>query len=182
MSEAGGRAFFRRISRAREPRPKTGPGDRPGAPPRVPGTGAARALGPPGALLAAGGLFSAILAIKRVGGGEAATGGTALAAVAGAVLLALFVRRRRAPQPLIDLRALTRPAFGTSVGCIVLTVLALVGLALIAAQYLQLVLGPQPRCAGPPRTPWCGVCTPRWWSAARCCWWVWSRPCGCRAG
>jgi DHA2 family multidrug resistance protein-like MFS transporter len=44
----------------------------------------------------------------------------------------------------VDLAAFARPAFGTSVGCIVLTVLALVGLALVAAQYLQLVLGLSP--------------------------------------
>jgi DHA2 family multidrug resistance protein-like MFS transporter len=37
-----------------------------------------------------------------------------------------------------------RPVFSTSVGCIVLAMLALVGLELIAAQYLQLVLGLSP--------------------------------------
>nr|WP_241562198.1 MFS transporter [Streptomyces hoynatensis] len=98
-----------------------------------------------GALLAAGGLFCAVLAVKRVGAGEPLTPATALAAAAGLGLLALFVRRqRRRPEPLIDLAAFARPAFGTSLGCIVLTVLALVGLALVAAQYLQLVLGLTP--------------------------------------
>lgn len=95
-----------------------------------------------GALYAAGGLFGVILAVKRAGGGQTATPGTVLAVLAGAVLLTAFVRRqRRRRHPLIDLTAFRRPAFGTSVGCIVLTVLALVGLALIAAQYMQLVLG-----------------------------------------
>ncbi|WP_103500620.1 MFS transporter, partial [Streptomyces sp. SM14] len=94
-----------------------------------------------GALMAAAGLFSVILAVKRVGGGQLLSAGTVLAALAGVALLAAFVRRqRRRPYPLLDLSAFSRPAFGTSVGCIVLTVLALVGLALIAAQYLQLVL------------------------------------------
>lgn len=37
-----------------------------------------------------------------------------------------------------------RPAFSTAVGCIVLAMLALVGLELIAVQYLQLVLGLSP--------------------------------------
>ncbi len=37
-----------------------------------------------------------------------------------------------------------RPAFSTAVGCIVLAMLALVGLQLIAVQYLQLVLGLSP--------------------------------------
>ncbi|MDT0345520.1 MFS transporter [Streptomyces litchfieldiae] len=98
-----------------------------------------------GALLAAAGLFAVILAVKRAGGGDLFTPGTALAAGLGAALLVTFVRRqRRRGDPLIDLSAFSRPAFGTSVGCIVLTVLALVGLALVAAQYLQLVLGLSP--------------------------------------
>ncbi|MDT0310398.1 MFS transporter [Streptomyces sp. DSM 44917] len=98
-----------------------------------------------GALMAAGGLFSLILAVKRAGGGDLFTAGTVLAAGLGAGLLVLFVRRqRRCSEPLIDLAAFSRAAFGTSVGCIVLTVLALVGLALVAAQYLQLVLGLSP--------------------------------------
>ncbi|MFB4197715.1 MFS transporter [Streptomyces carpaticus] len=102
-----------------------------------------------GALLAAGGLFTVIMALKRAGGGELYSPLTLLAALTGAVLLTFFVRRQRArPHPLIDLRAFARPAFGTSVGCIVLTVLALVGLALIAAQYLQLVLGLTPLQTG----------------------------------
>ncbi|MQS07988.1 MFS transporter [Streptomyces alkaliphilus] len=103
----------------------------------------------PGALIAAAGLFCVILAVKRVGGGHLWTPWTLLVGVAGAVLLVTFVRRQRSrAHPLIDLSAFSRPAFGTSVGCIVLTVLALVGLALIAAQYLQLVLGLTPLQTG----------------------------------
>ncbi|MFD5321493.1 MFS transporter [Streptomyces sp. NPDC127098] len=102
-----------------------------------------------GALTAAVGLFSVILALKRIGAGDLFTPGTALAALVGVALLALFARRqRRASHPIIDLTAFARPAFGTSVGCIVLTVLALVGLALVAAQYLQLVLGLSPSETG----------------------------------
>ncbi|GAA1895779.1 MFS transporter [Streptomyces sodiiphilus] len=102
-----------------------------------------------GALMAATGLFSVILAVKRIGSGDIFGPGTVLAAGLGALLMALFVRRqRRRRYPLIDLTAFSRPAFGTSVGCIVLTVLALVGLALIAAQYLQLVLGLSPLQTG----------------------------------
>ncbi|MDT0269857.1 MFS transporter [Streptomyces sp. DSM 44915] len=98
-----------------------------------------------GALCAAGGLFSVILAVKRTGGGDLATPGTLLAAGCGALLLWAFVRRQRAAErPLLDLSAFARPAFGASAGCVVLTVLALVGLALVAAQYLQLVLGLSP--------------------------------------
>ncbi|MFF7093436.1 MFS transporter [Streptomyces rubradiris] len=99
-----------------------------------------------GALLAAGGLFGCVLGVKRLGGGEAvASPVTVLPLLAGAALLFLFVRRqRRHPHPLVELRMFARPAFGTSVGCIVLAMLALVGLELVAAQYLQLVLGLSP--------------------------------------
>lgn len=98
-----------------------------------------------GALLAAGGLFALILGVKRLGSGELLALDTLAAFVIGVVLLTLFThRQRRLAHPLIDFAAFARPAFGTAVGCIVLTVLALVGLALIAAQYLQLVLGLSP--------------------------------------
>ncbi|MBQ0868568.1 MFS transporter [Streptomyces sp. RK75] len=98
-----------------------------------------------GAVMGALGLFGVILGVKQAGGGEVLTPLCWLPLLAGAVLITLFVRRqRRRPHPLIDFGTLTRAAFGTSVGCIVLTVLALVGLALIAAQYLQLVLGLSP--------------------------------------
>ncbi len=98
-----------------------------------------------GAAMAAGGLFGVILGVKEAGSGDPFSPQAAVPLLAGAALLALFVRRqRRRPYPLIDVRAVARRAFGTAVGCIVLTVLALVGLALIAAQYLQRVLGLSP--------------------------------------
>ncbi|MDT3398936.1 MFS transporter [Streptomyces sp. B1866] len=99
-----------------------------------------------GALMAAFGLFGLVLGVKRAGGGaELLTPGTLGPALLGAVLLGFFVRRQRSlPCPLVDLRLFARPAFGVSVGCIVLALLALVGLELIAAQYLQLVLGLTP--------------------------------------
>ncbi|MCX2970423.1 MULTISPECIES: MFS transporter [Streptomyces] len=102
-----------------------------------------------GAVLAATGLFAVVLAVKRMGGGELTHPATAVLLVAGGALLAWFVRRQRGrTRPLIDFSAFARPAFGTSVACIVLTVLALVGLALLAAQYLQLVLGLSPLQTG----------------------------------
>jgi len=103
-----------------------------------------------GALMAAAGLFGVVLGVKRLGGGEsAASPFTAVPLLLGAVLLFLFVRRQgRRPHPLVDLRMFRRPAFSTSVGCIVLAMLALVGLELIAAQYLQLVLGLSPLQTG----------------------------------
>ncbi|MEE1942730.1 MFS transporter [Streptomyces sp. TRM 70361] len=97
-----------------------------------------------GALVAAAGLGALILGVKQSGGGVLGPG-TVGPVLLGVSLLALFVRRqRRRRYPLVDCATLARPAFGTAVACIVLTVLALVGLALIAAQYLQLVLGLTP--------------------------------------
>ncbi|MFE2138733.1 MFS transporter [Streptomyces sp. NPDC059466] len=103
-----------------------------------------------GALMAAAGLFGLVLGVKRLGGGEAPFGPLTLAPLLlGAALMVGFVRRqRRRAHPLVDLRMFARPAFSTSVGCIVLAMLALVGLELIAAQYLQLVLGLSPLQTG----------------------------------
>ncbi|MEU0694113.1 MFS transporter [Streptomyces niveus] len=96
-----------------------------------------------GALMAAAGVLGVVLGVKRLGAGasmlDVRTFGPLLL---GAVLVALFVRRqRRRKHPLIDVTMFARPTFSTSVGCIVLAMLALVGLELIAVQYLQLVLG-----------------------------------------
>lgn len=91
------------------------------------------------------GLFGVVLGVKQAGSGEVSLLGTLVPLVLGAVLLVVFVRRQRGREhPLVDLALFARPAFGTSVGCIVLAMLALVGLELIAAQYLQLVLGLSP--------------------------------------
>ncbi|MFG2136967.1 MFS transporter [Streptomyces sp. NPDC048650] len=103
-----------------------------------------------GAVVAALGVLGVVLGVKRIGGGTAVLDPTTLGPIlAGTVLLLFFVRRqRRREHPLIDMRLFARPAFGTSVGCIVLAMLALVGLQLIAVQYLQLVLGLSPLQTG----------------------------------
>ncbi|MYQ48365.1 MFS transporter, partial [Streptomyces sp. SID4985] len=103
-----------------------------------------------GALMAAAGLFGVVLGVKRLGGGEPPLSLlTVMPLLVGAALLYLFVRRQsRRTHPLVDLRMFRRPAFSTSVGCIILAMLALVGLELIAAQYLQLVLGLSPLRTG----------------------------------
>ncbi|MFD6418245.1 MFS transporter [Streptomyces sp. NPDC060194] len=96
-----------------------------------------------GALLAAAGVLGVVLGVKRMGVGHDVLAPAALAPLCvGAALLVLFTRRqKRRTHPLIDIGMFSRPAFATSVGCIVLAMLALVGLELIAVQYLQLVLG-----------------------------------------
>ncbi|GCD46895.1 MFS transporter [Streptomyces paromomycinus] len=99
-----------------------------------------------GAVVAALGVLGVVLGVKRIGSGETLLGPTTLGSMlVGVLLLTVFVRRQRKREhPLIDMRLFARPAFGTSVGCIVLAMLALVGLQLIAVQYLQLVLGLSP--------------------------------------
>ncbi|MEU6296813.1 MFS transporter [Streptomyces erythrochromogenes] len=95
-----------------------------------------------GALMAAAGVLGSVLGIKRIGAERHLLDAEALVPLLlGATLLVLFVRRqKRREHPLIDMRMFSRPAFSTSVACIVLAMLALVGLELIAVQYLQLVL------------------------------------------
>ncbi|GAA2981293.1 MFS transporter [Streptomyces fulvorobeus] len=99
-----------------------------------------------GALLAAAGVLGVVLGVKRLGGGQDVLSLATLAPlVTGASLFVLFVRRqKRRTHPLIDMAMFSRPAFSTAVGCIVLAMLALVGLELIAVQYLQLVLDLSP--------------------------------------
>ncbi|MFB7465681.1 MFS transporter [Streptomyces sp. NPDC056224] len=95
-----------------------------------------------GALMAATGVLGSVLGVKRLGAERELLDVQALVPlVLGVALLVLFVRRqKRRAHPLIDMRMFSRAAFSTSVGCIVLAMLALVGLELIAVQYLQLVL------------------------------------------
>ncbi|MEW1655367.1 MFS transporter [Streptomyces sp. NPDC093707] len=103
-----------------------------------------------GAVVAALGVVGIVFGVKRLGSGAPVVGLTTLLPILlGAALLTLFVRRqRRRAHPLIDMRLFSRPAFGTSIGCIVLAMLALVGLQLIAVQYLQLVLHLSPLATG----------------------------------
>ncbi|MEU9622316.1 MFS transporter [Streptomyces sp. NPDC098085] len=99
-----------------------------------------------GALMAAAGVLGVVLGVKRAGTGEGLLSPATLGPLLiGAVLLIAFVRRqKRRTHPLIDIGMFARPAFSTAVGCIILAMLALVGLELIAVQYLQLVLGLSP--------------------------------------
>ncbi|MFD7227104.1 MFS transporter [Streptomyces sp. NPDC059881] len=99
-----------------------------------------------GALMAAAGVLGIVLGVKRLGAGDGLLDPRTVGPLlAGALLITLFVRRqKRREHPLIDIRMFAMATFSTSVGCIVLAMLALVGLELIAVQYLQLVLGLSP--------------------------------------
>ncbi|MDV9201670.1 MFS transporter, partial [Streptomyces sp. Wh19] len=103
-----------------------------------------------GALMAAAGVLGVVLGVKRAGTGEGVLGPATLAPLLiGAALIVLFVRRqKRRTHPLIDIGLFAKPAFSTAVGCIIIAMLALVGLELIAVQYLQLVLGLSPLQTG----------------------------------
>ncbi|MEV7342531.1 MFS transporter [Streptomyces sp. NPDC093544] len=101
-----------------------------------------------GALMGAAALFGLVLGVKQLGGGEFSPFTLVTLLAGGALMLAFVRRQRRREHPLVDLRMFSRPAFSTSVCCIVLAMLALVGLELIAAQYLQLVLGLSPLQTG----------------------------------
>jgi DHA2 family multidrug resistance protein-like MFS transporter len=66
----------------------------------------------------------------------------------GVGLLVVFIRRQlRAPAPLLDVRLFGQRAFAVAVACIVLAMVALIGLSFLFAQYLQLVLGLEPLAA-----------------------------------
>jgi MFS transporter, DHA2 family, multidrug resistance protein len=103
-----------------------------------------------GAVAAALGVLGVVFGVKRLGGGAGLMDASMyLPLLLGAALLVWFVRRQRSlAHPLIDVRMFAQAAFSTSVGCIVLAMLALVGLELIAVQYLQLVLGLSPFATG----------------------------------
>jgi DHA2 family multidrug resistance protein-like MFS transporter len=108
-------------------------------------------------LLSAGqslvGVLLVIFGLKQIT--IAGAGGQPLLAVlAGAAILALFVRRqRRLADPLIDLRLFRVPAFSASLATNTLGIFLVFGTQLFVAQYLQLVAGLSPSQAGLWMTP-----------------------------
>lgn len=102
----------------------------------------------PSVVLVAVGVLGLAFGIKegaRHGFGEPWVMATLILAV---VLLATFTRRQlRAHDPLLDMRLFAERTFAVAVGCVLLSMFALVGLELFFAQYLQLVLGLNPLAA-----------------------------------
>lgn len=84
---------------------------------------------------------------------ELAAGGAGalapLSLVVGLGLAVIFVRRqRRIPDPLLDLGLFAERRFSGALGTLVLVIMVGPGIGLLAAQYLQLVLGLSPLVAG----------------------------------
>ncbi|MBA3341734.1 MAG: MFS transporter [Gemmatimonadaceae bacterium] len=103
------------------------------------------------------GLLSIIYGIKQVAQDGFGTV-PALTIVAGLSLASVFVvRQRKLTDPLIDLRLFEVPAFSTSVCTQLVALLAMGGIYLFVAQYLQLVLGLSPLRAGLWMLPWTGA-------------------------
>jgi len=95
-----------------------------------------------------GAVLGLALGIKE-GAHRGFTDPVALIALAGsAILWWRFIRRMLGKaRPLLDLRLFADRAFSVAVGCVLLSMFALVGLELFFAQYLQLVLGLEPFAA-----------------------------------
>lgn len=100
------------------------------------------------ALLSVGSVLAMIYGMKRLAEHGVAPAPFVIIA-AGLVVGWLFVRRqRRLADPMIDLSLFRAPAFGTALGCNVLTIFIAFGFFLFIAQYFQLVLGMTPLEAG----------------------------------
>lgn len=115
---------------------------------------AARRMDLPSAALSLAAVLAMIYGLKRL-----AEHGLALepllAIGTGLALGAVFVRRQRGlADPLIDLRLFRVPAFSASLAIYLLACLAMFGVYIFIAQYLQLVLGLTPLQAGVATVPW----------------------------
>ena len=99
-------------------------------------------------ILAGAGILGLAFGIKE--GARHGFADPAVIAVLAAALVALlvFVRRQLGrSEPLLDVRLFGDRAFAVAVGCVLLSMFALVGLELFFALYLQLVLGLEPLAA-----------------------------------
>ncbi|TCC42243.1 MFS transporter [Kribbella speibonae] len=105
-------------------------------------------IDPLSVVLSIGAIISLVYAVK-----ETAKSGPHLSALAVAVVGVglgwVFVRRQlRLPEPLLDLRLFSRPAFGASLGAQMFGLYVLAAVQFLAVQYFQLVLGMTPLEAG----------------------------------
>jgi MFS transporter, DHA2 family, multidrug resistance protein len=101
------------------------------------------------AVLSAAGVVGLAFAINETPRGGAMYLIGPVLGLLGVVLLVMFVRRQlRISPPLLDIGLFRRPQFSVAVCSVLLVMIALVGLGLQFAQYLQLVLELEPLDAG----------------------------------
>ncbi|MFE3458216.1 MFS transporter [Nocardiopsis aegyptia] len=99
-------------------------------------------------------IISVIFGLQEIADRQASAAGGPLwpyaaAVAAGLVLGTVFVRRQlRLPDPLLDIRLFAAPAFSVALGAMLLMLLAVGGVDMLLAQYLQSVLGLSPGRAG----------------------------------
>ncbi len=108
----------------------------------------------PSVALSLGAVLATIYGLKRMA--EHGFGWLALAGVLGGLAFgtAFLRRQRRIDYPLLDLDLFRRPAFTAAFAAYGLSCLAMFGVYLYIAQYLQLVLGLSPLLAGLATVPW----------------------------
>ncbi len=100
-----------------------------------------------GVLLVAAGILGLAYGVKRAAE-HGVDAGAVAAVAAGVALLAAFARRQlRLARPMLDVGLFADRTFRVAVGCVLLSMVGLVGLELFFAQYLQLVLGLEPLAA-----------------------------------
>lgn len=102
-----------------------------------------------GSLQAMAGLMAVAYAVKEFGKREPSLVVAATVFAAGALMLAVFVRRqRRGADPMIDLAVFRYPGFLPAVVAALVAAIALMGVELALTQRLQLVVGMSPLQAG----------------------------------
>jgi MFS transporter, DHA2 family, multidrug resistance protein len=114
--------------------------------PETPGSASSR-LDLPSASLSLLAVLAIVFGLKQI----LATGGSALSVLsiaAGLALGAIFVRRQRRPDPLLDLSLFRSGPFSAALATNVVAFFVIFGMSLFLAQYLQSVLGLSPLAAG----------------------------------
>ncbi|GAA5066529.1 DHA2 family multidrug resistance protein-like MFS transporter [Thermocatellispora tengchongensis] len=96
----------------------------------------------PGTLLSMAGMVALVYAIKHAGSDGFAAPATLAAFAVAALCLGWFAARcLRRPDPLLEIRLFRRPAFAAGVVAALSTSMAMAGMMLLIAQWMQLVLG-----------------------------------------
>ncbi len=89
-----------------------------------------------------------IYGLKEMATGDGVTGPIAAIAVGGAIGVVFVRRQLRLADPLLDFTLFRRPSFGAALGVMSAGAVAMGGMFLFIAQYLQLVAGLSPLGAG----------------------------------